>query len=107
MSAPRFNHFFCPHCHKRFAKDDPAVAGADMHRAIDEMMGVGGVLATLNESVDCPNPKCGKRISLKGIFEGRYDSPPMSLMGCVLTILFFIVAIVVWNIIRNWWNKPH
>lgn len=107
MSAIKFAHFFCPHCHKRFAKDDPAVTGADMVRALDEAMGVGGVIGVFNESAPCPNPKCGKPISLKGIFEGRYDSPPMSLMGCVLTIVYFVGAIIVVQIIRGLWEKFH
>lgn len=99
MSAPQFKHFFCPHCAKRFAKDDSHFTGAALHRALDEAMGVGGIIATLNESVPCPNPKCGKQIPLDGIFSGRFDSPKMTLMGCVLTIVFFIIAIILLNVL--------
>lgn len=107
MSTPRFNHFFCPHCAKRFANDDSHFVGAELHRALDAAMGVGGVLATLNESVPCPNPKCGKGIPLDGIFSGRFDSPKMTLTGCVLTIVYFIVAIVVFQLLAALVKKLH
>ena len=100
MSMPGFAHFFCPHCAKRFAKDDPHFAGAAMHRTLMQAVGFDDpFFNSLDELVNCPNPKCGKPIPLDGIFSGRFDSPKMTPMGCVLTILFFIVGIILLNVL--------
>ena len=107
MSTPAFTHFYCPHCNKRFSKNDSPFAGAEMHRAVQKAIGFEDpFFSALDDLVNCPNPKCGEPIPLKGIYGGKFDSPKPTVMGCILTILFFVVAIIVFNVIRDYFNRP-
>ena len=108
MSTSAFKHFYCPHCNKRFSKDDSPFAGAALHLSLMTAVGMDDpFMRSLDEVVNCPNPKCGKPIPLKGIYGGKFDSPKATVMGCILTILFFVVAIIVFNVIRDYFNRPH
>ena len=108
MSTPVFPHFFCPHCNKRFLKNDPPFAGAALHLSLMTAAGMEDpFMMALDEHVNCPNPQCGKPIPLRGIYGGKFDSPKPTVMGCILTILFFIVAIIVFNVIHGYFTKPH
>ena len=103
--TPLFKFFFCPHCAKRFWKNDPVFAGADLVRAMDAATGGGGVMGVFSESVPCP--ACGKPIDLAGIYQGRFESPRATRGWCLGWIVIIgIILFVLWFLLTAA-DRPH